>query len=307
MPADPTHPQLEPAYEPTLQEGVGPAPSKLDHMTATNEARAEDPAGATSEADASSGRVTANAAATATTNGRNKAAADGKAPTPRRRNNAITIIIEALGALVQLVLVYAGLRYLIVDDETLNEQARLLAWCAIATIYLAGTVFWLNIDLRVNDDDHRFMRRTSRHPLVAVFSAIVTFSSSLVGLSAAVTVIVGPEDPDYFNLYDLVAVWAMLASWAMFHWGYSRIYYAAYHNRQAEKPLIFPGTEHPRLIDFVYFSFINGTSFAPSDVMVATTRMRWTVVWHATFSFFFNALIIVLTMNTISGGFKGLE
>ena len=292
-----------------MQERVDLAPCKLDPMTATNEARAEEPTGATNEADASNDQVAASTAAATATNGTNNAAANGNVPSPRnsRRNNAITIIIEALGALVQLVLVYAGLRYLIVDDETLNEQARLLAWCAIATIYLAGTVFWLNIDLRVNDDDHRFMRRTSRHPLVAVFSAIVTFSSSLVGLSAAVTVIVGPEDPDYFNLYDLVAVWAMLASWAMFHWGYSRIYYAAYHNRQAEKPLIFPGTEHPRLIDFVYFSFINGTSFAPSDVMVATTRMRWTVVWHATFSFFFNALIIVLTMNTISGGFKGLE
>ncbi len=291
-----------------MQERVDLAPSKLDPMTATNEARAEEPTGATNEADASNDQVAASTAAATATNGTNNAAANGNVPSPRnsRRNNAITIIIEALGALVQLVLVYAGLRYLFGDDETLNEQARLLAWCAIATIYLAGTVFWLNIDLRVNDDDHQFMRRTSRHPIVAVFSAIVTFSSSLVGLSAAVTVIVGPEDPDYFNLYDLVAVWAMLASWAMFHWGYSRIYYAAYHNRQAEKPLIFPETEHPRLIDFVYFSFINGTSFAPSDVMVATTRMRWTVVWHSTFSFFFNALIIVLTMNTISGGFEGL-
>ena len=225
----------------------------------------------------------------------------------RRSSNVITIIVETLGALVQLLLVYAGLRYLFVDDETVNEQARLFVWCTIATIYLALTVFWLNIDLRVNDDDHKFMRRSSRHPLVAMFSAVVTFSSSLVGLSAAITVIVGTDDPAFFGILDLIAVWAMLASWAMFHWGYARIYYAAYHNRLAEKPLLFPATEHPRLIDFVYFSFINGTSFAPSDVMVATTRMRWTVVWHTTFSFFFNALIIVLTMNTISGGFKGLE
>ena len=279
------------------------------HMTATNEARAEDSAGAANEADASNDRVTASAVATAPTNGRNKAAAHSKAPSPRhnRRNNVITIIIEALGALVQLLLVWAGLDYLFVDDVTADEQGRLLIWCIIATVYLAGTVFWLNIDLRVNDDDHQFMRRTSRHPIVAIFSSVVTFSSSFVGLSAAVTVIVGTDDPEYFGIFDLIAVWAMLASWAMFHWGYSRIYYAAYHNRQHEKPLIFPETEHPRLIDFVYFSFINGTSFAPSDVMVATTRMRWTVVWHSTFSFFFNALIIVLTMNTISGGFKFLE
>ncbi len=226
---------------------------------------------------------------------------------PSRRSNAFTIVIEIIGALAQLLLTYAGLRYLFVDDDNLNEHGRLLAWCALATLYLVGTVIWLNIDLRVNDDDHSFMRRTSRHPMVAVFSAIVTFSSSLVGLSAAITVIVGSDtDPDYFDAYELIAVWAMLASWAMFHWGYSRIYYAAYHHREAERPLHFPGTEHPRLIDFVYFAFTNGTSFAPSDVMVATSRMRWTVVWHTTFSFFFNALIIVLTMNTISGGFAAL-
>ena len=160
---------------------------------------------------------------------------------------AAALLASGLTPRAARALATGGLRYLFVDDETLNEQGRLLAWCAIATVYLAGTVLWLNIDLRVNQDDHQFMRRTSRHPIVAVFSAVVTFSSSLVGLSAAVTVIVGPEDPDYFNLYDLVAVWAMLASWAMFHWGYSRIYYAAYQNREAEKPLVFPGTEHPRL------------------------------------------------------------
>ena len=39
-----------------------------------------------------------------------------------------------------------------------------------------------------------------------------------------------------------------------------------------------------------------------SDVQVMTTRMRWTVVWHTTFAFFFNALIIALTMNVISNG-----
>ncbi len=30
-----------------------------------------------------------------------------------------------------------------------------------------------------------------------------------------------------------------------------------------------------------------------------TTRMRWTVLWHTTLGFFFNALIIVLAVNTI--------
>lgn len=223
-----------------------------------------------------------------------------------RRGNAATIVVEILGVLAQFGLIYAGLRYIFIEDDDISEHGRLLTWCFVATLYLAATVFWLNIDLRVNDGDHQFMKRASRNPLVVIFSGIVTFSSSAVGISAAVTLIVGRGDPDYFTPYELIAVWAMLASWAMFHWGYARTYHAMYQNREAERPLHFPGTEHPRLIDFVYFSFTNGTSFAPSDVTVQTSRMRWTVVWHTTFSFFFNALIIVLTMNTISGGFANL-
>ena len=44
-----------------------------------------------------------------------------------------------------------------------------------------------------------------------------------------------------------------------------------------------------------------GTTFAASDVEVLSTRLRWTVVWHSVLSFFFNGLIIVLALNTITG------
>ena len=44
-----------------------------------------------------------------------------------------------------------------------------------------------------------------------------------------------------------------------------------------------------------------GTSFTPNDVETAPP-IRWTVVWHSVLSFFFNAFIIVLAMNTIMGG-----
>ncbi|MDI6023596.1 DUF1345 domain-containing protein [Leucobacter sp. UT-8R-CII-1-4] len=227
-------------------------------------------------------------------------------PTRQQRSGSrsITVVIEVVGILAQLLLLYVGLIYLFNEEtEPLADLVYLFAWCVVATLYLAGTVFWLNIDLRINRDDHRFLRETSRNPLIAWFSTIATFTASLVGLSAAISLVSEASKTDAFHVYELVAVWAMLASWAMFHWGYSRIYYAAYQKYEADQPLHFPGTEQPRLIDFVYFSFTNGTSFSPSDVSVRTSRMRWTVVWHTTFSFFFNALIIVLTMNTISGGF----
>ena len=52
----------------------------------------------------------------------------------------------------------------------------------------------------------------------------------------------------------------------------------------------------------MYLAFTNATTFAVSDVQVTSTRMRWTIVWHTTIAFFFNALIIVLTMNVVANG-----
>jgi uncharacterized membrane protein len=229
-------------------------------------------------------------------------------PAPKRDplRTTFTIIIESTGALVQLLLVYLGGWYLFADAGEEAENAILMLWSFVATVYLAFTVVGLNIDLRMHREDHHLLKRASASAIVRIFSTIVTFTSSLVGLAAATELILTRGEEDHLSIYELIAVWAMLASWALFHWGFSRIYYSRYHKYEAERPLHFPGTEHPRLIDFVYFAYTLGTSFAPSDVSVTTSRMRWTVVWHTSFSFFFNALIIVLTMNTISGGFAGL-
>ena len=72
----------------------------------------------------------------------------------------------------------------------------------------------------------------------------------------------------------------------------------------AVPPLIFPYTKEPGLLDFVYVSFMVGTSFTPNDVETAPP-IRWTVIWHSVLSFFFNGFIIVLALNTIMGGSFG--
>lgn len=213
---------------------------------------------------------------------------------------------EIVGLVAQIVLVVIGVQYILEGDGDEAESGRLLLWCLVGTLYLMGTVLWLNIDLRLRGADHPVLRRFVGGTVIRWFSTLVTFSSSLVGLTAAVTLILMRSDPDHLMLYELAAVWAMLVAWALFHWGYARIYHSRYFRASGEPPLVFPRTEEPRLVDFVYFSYTLGTSFAPSDVAVASTRMRWTVVWHTVFSFFFNALIIVLTMNTISGGLQGV-
>jgi len=216
----------------------------------------------------------------------------------------LSVAILAIDILVQAYLVVLGITVVFIDiDETLDA---LLSWCAVGTGYwiLAVVAVALSLRARVSADNPVF-RWVELNPLTRFISSAGTYLASAVGLISAFVLIAVRDDPEAQGAIELVAVWAMLLSWALFHWGYARSYARAFAvaiRRGEPPPLIFPRTERPRLADFVYFAFSNGTSFAVSDVAVATTRMRWTVVWHVVFSFFFNALIIVLAINTISSG-----
>ena len=109
------------------------------------------------------------------------------------------------------------------------------------------------------------------------------------------------EDPELGEAMNFVGVWAMLLAWGFLHWGFAQIYYRL-DNRVPDdprgRPLMLPDRDDPGLIDFVYASFMIGTSFTPNDINT-TTRIRWTVTWHSVLSYFFNGFIIVLALNTI--------
>ena len=220
----------------------------------------------------------------------------------RRLGVALGAVVLGADVLVQAGLAVLGFQFIADDGDPDAGVGLLLLWCAFGTLYLVAAVIVLGVSVR--------MPRLPRSPaldamednlLTRIVLSCATFLASIVGITSAVLLLVLRNDPDWSGFIDLIAVWAMLLSWALFHWGYARIY-ARRHRRSAEPPLLFPRTEDPRLVDFVYFAFTNGTAFSVSDVSVASTRMRWTVVWHTTFSFFFNALIIVLAVNTLTGG-----
>ncbi|WIX77355.1 DUF1345 domain-containing protein [Amycolatopsis carbonis] len=56
--------------------------------------------------------------------------------------------------------------------------------------------------------------------------------------------------------------------------------------------LSFPGTDRPNLMDFAYFSFTVGSSFAASDVKVQDRQLHYTVLVHGVVSFFCNTAIL---------------
>ncbi len=222
-------------------------------------------------------------------------------PTRRGRTGAaLTVGGEVLGLLAQLLLVWIGANIMWGPEGEIGT-IRLFAWCVVASFYLGATILGLNILVRIDRPDPHVARVLIGHPLTRLLSTLLTFGASALGLTVALDLItsIGLDVHEPFSEFS--AVWAMLLSWALFNWGYARIYFSRYH-RARKPPLLFPGTDEPRLADFAYLAFTNSTTFAVSDVQVVDTRMRWTIVWHTTLAFFFNALIIVLTMNVIANG-----
>lgn len=84
----------------------------------------------------------------------------------------------------------------------------------------------------------------------------------------------------------------------MLHTSYA-LYYASRYYQFKPSPggLAFPGEQKPRQIDFAYFAFTIGTSFAVSDVEVTDSTMRRTVLGHQILSFFYNTAILALAIN----------
>lgn len=213
----------------------------------------------------------------------------------------LSIVGEIGGLLLQLLLVWVGAVIVWGSDDRDTETVLRLAWCLIAFVYLGLTALGLNILVRFDRPDPRAMRVLVGHPLARALSTIISLGASLIGLTVAIDLIAALSSDVHDPMLEFSAVGSMLLSWAMFNWGYARIYFSRYH-RAPEPPLLFPGTPEPRLVDFVYLAFTNATTFAVSDVQVISTRMRWTLVWHTTLAFFFNALIIALTLNVIVNG-----
>jgi uncharacterized membrane protein len=67
--------------------------------------------------------------------------------------------------------------------------------------------------------------------------------------------------------------------------------------------LEFPGTSQPGWMEFFYQAFVIGCTFASSDVNVTSMRMRRIVVIQGVVGFFFNAIILALTINVTANLF----
>jgi uncharacterized membrane protein len=113
---------------------------------------------------------------------------------------------------------------------------------------------------------------------------------------------------DLAGLRVALAAGTILLSWffmnTIFALHYAHGYYGDADPTSAYKPtggLAFPGHPEPDYWDFLYFSFVVGMTFQVSDVQIEDHRLRQNVLAHGVLAFFFNVIIVALTINIVAG------
>ena len=215
-----------------------------------------------------------------------------------KRRLWISRTVFILNAAIQAFIAGIGLLFINAEDE-FSGLEWLAIWCSLGTLYAIVAIAVVGRSSRSAADADGRPSDIQLSKLARALTYVFTVLTSLVGLSAAIQVLVFRFDPDFGFFFNFVGVWAMILAWGFLHWNFAQLYQQSYY-ASAEPTLRFPNKPHPGIADFAYFSYTIGTSFAASDVEVRSTRARWGLVWHSIISFFFNSLIIVLAMNIIT-------
>lgn len=101
-----------------------------------------------------------------------------------------------------------------------------------------------------------------------------------------------------------LAATTILSAWVFTHLIFALHYAHDYFVNRAlgqSGGLAFPETECPSYSDFVYFSFVIGTSGQTADVAFTSGPMRKVGAMHCVLAFLFNTTLLALTINIAAG------
>jgi uncharacterized membrane protein len=227
-------------------------------------------------------------------------------------------LLNDFGRTLAAVLITSVIVYEFLPSETEPDLASAVYWNVWAVTYLGLTWFLI---LRSSPEQTRRwaskQRTRSRSGFSLLSSGVLRVLQvvflvgrtssllfivliSLTGLSLAISLL--PQVRDIQTVQGLLEAVlntsGVIAAWGVLHTSYA-LYYASRYYRSGESygGLAFPGEQDLRLLDFAYFAFTLGTSFAVSDVEVTDSKMRRSVLGHQILSFFYNAAILTLAIN----------
>ena len=186
------------------------------------------------------------------------------------------------------------------------EVSFLVGWI----LWLGSYLFLLGIVIvsadgpmtqeRVSKDEPQRMKLTVETVLFALFGT---------GVVGFLLTAVGKHSHGNSRLILTLSVLAVLLAWFDLHTAfgqhYARLYYQGkdIYGRPFQegmrKGFVFPGTEQPTYLDFLYVAFTVALTYSMSDVNVKSELMRRTVLIHSLVSFFFYSVVLAGVLNAI--------
>lgn len=193
--------------------------------------------------------------------------------------------------------------------------ASLLAWLTSwkwSTILLASwngsiSLYLLHVWKLMRSADHSQMQQQAKKQdeskWVIMLIVLLAITMSLVAILVQLSQLPSGhyEKLGHVALALLTIISAWLFMHTVFALHYARDFYMALSRNEENGGLDFPGTEHPTYPDFLYFSYIIGTSAQTADVSITNKHMRLLNLFHAVLSFGFNTTILAICINVAAG------
>jgi len=214
---------------------------------------------------------------------------------PPRRPGFLARFIRSRPFLIGAALLGIAVGFLAPGDYTGLRRA-LIGWNSGVWAYLL-TMGWMMF--RADHSRVRAIAERQDESGGAVLGAVIV--GAILSVYAIVTELANMKQASQHvaELHYAFTAVTVLGSWllvgVMYCLHYAHLYYTA--NKHA-LPLEFPD-EHtqPNYWDFLYFSFTLSVAVQTSDVSVKTRAMRKLVLGHCVLAFFFNLVILGLSVN----------
>jgi uncharacterized membrane protein len=218
-----------------------------------------------------------------------------------KSNHMASNLFQAIASrplLISSILVAMAVFYL--TPSTLAEHLSnrfIISW-NIASLFYLG----LSLEMMVNSSLQKMQQRAidqkvGRHVLLflVIIVSIICIASTISSLSIAKE-LQGRLKWEHMGLAGFTVFTSWTFTQIMFAQHYAHEYYfEKIHGRSPG--LQFPGTPEPDYFDFLYFSCIIGTAEQTADVSFTTSSLRRVGLSQSILSFFFNTVLIALTIN----------
>ncbi|MGV3548551.1 DUF1345 domain-containing protein [Rhizobium sp.] len=200
-----------------------------------------------------------------------------------------------------------GILTFLLTPSTLDASSRfLIGWNVAITVFIVlVAIMWarsthetMRLRAKALDEGRRTVLVLA---MAAALCSLVAIVVELFNLKQATDTVIALHIG--LSLSTIVTAWTFVH--IIFTEHYAHGFYlekdgdeAKAENKNPERRgLRFPGQTMPDYVDFLYFSFTVGVANQTADVEIVSRGMRRLVLIHSVISYFFNTIILALTIN----------